>query len=240
MNAIISNDKASVDSSADREPEKVVGKAHLSASAGKESQLTLGLLQAIEQKDDISQRHLAQEMGVALGLANSYLKRCVKKGWVKMTTAPANRYLYYVTPNGFAEKARLTANFFSTSLALFKQSGDEYTELFDACLASSERRIVLAGLSDLTEIALMRSMQSNLKLVAIYQPASTRDEFFGVPVRTKLIECGVFGKDFDAIVLSSMEQTNELLVELEQSVCSKAIKVPNLLKSMNYRNVPSS
>jgi len=88
----------------------------------RQSQLTLELLQAIDQKDDISQRHLAQEMGVALGLANSYLKRCVKKGWVKMTTAPANRYLYYVTPTGFAEKARLTADFFTTSLALFRQS----------------------------------------------------------------------------------------------------------------------
>jgi hypothetical protein len=49
----------------------------------------------------------------------------VKKGWIKITTAPANRYLYYLTPNGFAEKARLTADFFSTSLALFRQSGDE-------------------------------------------------------------------------------------------------------------------
>ena len=112
MNALISKDN--------NEPEKGALTVSVSSSAGKESQLTLGLLQAIEQKDDISQRHLAQEMGVALGLANSYLKRCVKKGWIKMTTAPANRYLYYVTPNGFAEKARLTADFFTTSLALFK------------------------------------------------------------------------------------------------------------------------
>jgi DNA-binding MarR family transcriptional regulator len=198
------------------------------------------LLQAIEQKDDISQRHLAQEMGVALGLANSYLKRCVKKGWIKMTTAPANRYLYYVTPNGFAEKARLTASFFSTSLALFKQSGDEYSELFEACSAASEQRIVLVGLSDLTEIALMRSLQSQVKVIGIYQPNSTRDEFFGVPVQTKLIECGVFGQDFDAFVLSSMEQTNELIAELEQSISRQAIKVPKLLMSMNYRNVANS
>ena len=70
----------------------------------KERQLTLGLLQAIDEREDISQRHLAQEMGVALGLANSYLKRCVKKGWIKISTAPANRYLYYLTPIGFAEK----------------------------------------------------------------------------------------------------------------------------------------
>lgn len=210
-----------------------------STNTGKENQLTLGLLQAIEEKDDISQRHLAQQMGVALGLANSYLKRCVKKGWVKMTTAPANRYLYYVTPNGFAEKARLTANFFTTSLALFKQSGDEYSELFEACSVAAEQRVILVGLSDLTEIALMRSLQSDVKVIGIYQPNSTRDEFFGVPVHAKLIECGILTKDFDVFVMSSMEQTNDLLVELEGVVDATAIKVPELLMSMNYRNMPS-
>jgi len=182
------------------------------SGSDRQSQLTLELLQAIDQKDDISQRHLAQEMGVALGLANSYLKRCVKKGWVKMTTAPANRYLYYVTPTGFAEKARLTADFFTTSLALFRQSGDEYSRVFAQCSEAGSRRILLGGLSDLTEIAVMRSMQSDVHVVGIYQPNSQRNEFFGVPVHSKRIECD----SFDTIVMTSMEQTRELAQELEE------------------------
>jgi len=101
-------------------------------------------------------------MGVALGLANSYLKRCVKKGWIKVSTAPANRYAYYLTPTGFSEKTRLTAEFFKTSFALFRQSGDEYTrllnELTDSC-DEENRTLLLVGLSDLTEIALMRALQ---------------------------------------------------------------------------------
>lgn len=198
----------------------------------KKSQLTLELLQAIEQKDDISQRHLAQEMGVALGLANSYLKRCVKKGWIKMTTAPANRYLYYVTPTGFAEKARLTASFFSTSLTLFRQSGNEYTEVFEQCMIEGRSRVLLGGLSDLTEIAIMRALQTNIELVGIYQPNSQRNEFFGVPICSKDIEC----LTFDVVVMSSMEQTRELVVELEQSIGEPRVLVPNMLLDMNYRN----
>ena len=116
----------------------------------KERQLTLGLLQAIDEREDISQRHLAQEMGVALGLANSYLKRCVKKGWIKISTAPANRYLYYLTPIGFAEKARLTAEFFSTSLTMFRQAGAQYSDVYEYCLRKKWKRVVLIGLSDLT------------------------------------------------------------------------------------------
>lgn len=198
----------------------------------KQSQLTLELLQVIEQKDDISQRHLAQEMGVALGLANSYLKRCVKKGWIKMTTAPANRYLYYVTPTGFAEKARLTASFFSTSLTLFRQSGNEYTKVFEQCMADGRTRVFLGGLSDLTEIAIMRALQTNIELVGIYQPNSQRNEFFGVPICSKDIEC----EAFDVVVMTSMEQTRELVVELEQSTGVQRVLVPNMLLNMNYRN----
>ncbi len=198
----------------------------------KQSQLTLELLQAIEQKDDISQRHLAQEMGVALGLANSYLKRCVKKGWIKMTTAPANRYLYYLTPTGFAEKARLTASFFSTSLTLFRQSGNEYTEIFEKCMSNGQPRILLGGLSDLTEIAIMRALQTNIELVGIYQPNSQRNEFFGVPICVKDIECVTF----DVVVMSSMEQTRELVAKLEKSIGEQRVLVPNMLLDMNYRN----
>ncbi len=209
-------------------PERVI----TSANNDKQSQLTLELLQTIEQKDDISQRYLAREMGVALGLANSYLKRCVKKGWIKITTAPANRYLYYLTPTGFAEKARLTADFFTTSLTLFRQSGDEYSRVFDECIASNRRRVLLAGLSDLTEIAIMRAMQCEIELIGIYQPFSQKSEFFDVPVYSKHIECDAF----DLIVMTSMEQTHELILELEELYGSTDLAIPAMLLSMNYRN----
>ncbi|RBP48453.1 winged helix-turn-helix transcriptional regulator [Arenicella xantha] len=205
-------------------------------SSDKENQLTLELLKAIEQKDDISQRHLAQEMGVALGLANSYLKRCVKKGWIKITTAPANRYLYYVTPNGFAEKARLTAEFFSTSLALFRQSGDEYSQVYNRCREAGHGRVVLAGLSDLTEIALMRGLQAKIDVVAILQPDAQRDDFFNVAVSQVLPD----KQTFDCVVLTSMEQTSDLLVALESQLDDQPIYVPDMLLNMNYRNTESN
>lgn len=200
-------------------------------TSDKENQLTLELLKAIDQKDDISQRHLAQQMGVALGLANSYLKRCVKKGWIKISTAPANRYMYYLTPTGFAEKARLTAEFFSTSLALFRQSGDEYTSIFEHCAQQQYSRIVLAGLSDLTEIALMRGLQSRANLVAVYQPGAGRTDFFDVPVVSVLPAID----QYDCVVLTSMEQTNELLSELEVTVSQDRLFVPEMLLTMKYR-----
>ena len=99
----------------------------------KEQRLTLELLDAIERSGDVSQRHLASEMGVALGLTNSYLKRCAKKGLVKIREAPANRYFYYLTPKGFAEKSRLTAQFLSDSLTFYRQAAESLNDLFEHC-----------------------------------------------------------------------------------------------------------
>lgn len=205
---------------------------HIQSASEKESQLTLELLNAIDQNDDISQRHLAQQMGVALGLANSYLKRCVKKGLVKISTAPANRYLYYLTPSGFAEKARLTGEFFSTSLALFRQSGNEYSDIFKQCRKRGFGRVMLVGLSDLTEIALMRSMQSDVEVTAIYQSDAQVELFFGTPVINKLPKL----TDSDCLVLTSMEQTADLIRSLENQVSNDKLLVPEMLLNMKYRN----
>jgi len=82
----------------------------------REESRTLEVLEKIEKHNNLTQRHLADSLGVALGLANSYMKRCVRKGLIKVHQAPANRFLYYLTPKGFAEKSRLTAKYLSTSV----------------------------------------------------------------------------------------------------------------------------
>ena len=205
---------------------------HAQTNSEKESHLTLELLQAIEQRDNISQRHLAQTMGVALGLANSYLKRCVNKGLIKMKTAPANRYLYYLTPQGFTEKARLTGEFLTTSLALFRQSGDEYAGVFSNCISDSQKKVLFAGLSDLTEIAYMRSLQSDIEVVGVFQSPPSSPTFFDLQVADDLTRFD----QFDVVVMTSMEQTNELLHTLRLSLNEQQIIVPSLLLNMNYRN----
>ena len=76
-----------------------------------EERIMLNLLDVVEENSAITQRSLAAELGVALGLTNTYLKRCAKKGFIKVQQVPSNRYAYYLTPHGFAEKSRLTAEY---------------------------------------------------------------------------------------------------------------------------------
>src|SRR5690349_8309728 len=87
-----------------------------------DDRILLGLLESVERDGGQSQRRIASELGIALGLVNAYLKRCVKKGLVKVSEAPARRYAYYLTPQGFAEKSRLTVEYLSHSFSFFRQA----------------------------------------------------------------------------------------------------------------------
>lgn len=150
-------------------------------SSSKDDELTLELLDAIEQRGDVSQRYLAAKLGIALGLTNAYLKHCARKGYVKVKEVPANRYLYYLTPKGFAEKSRLTARFLSTSLTFYRHSAESCGEQFSACRQRHWQRIVLCGVSDLAEIACMRAAGFSISVKGIYDPKFNGDEFASLP-----------------------------------------------------------
>jgi DNA-binding MarR family transcriptional regulator len=96
-------------------------------SAVKEEYLTLGILEAIEKNEDVTQRNLASDLGISLGLANSYLKRCVRKGLIKMRRAPVNRYLYYLTPKGLSEKSSFSAKYLYTSFEFYRKASNSYS-----------------------------------------------------------------------------------------------------------------
>ena len=76
----------------------------------------LAVMRYLENKDAIGQRELSQNLGISLGKINFILKALIKKGDVKARNFKNSKnksaYAYYLTPEGFKEKASLTINFF--------------------------------------------------------------------------------------------------------------------------------
>lgn len=162
------------------------------ASSGediKQARIMLGLLDSVERDGAQSQRRLAGELDIALGLVNAYLKRCVKKGLVKASEAPARRYVYYLTPQGFAEKSRLTVEYLSFSFRFFRQAKEDCAALFEGAHARGFKHVVLIGKSDLAEIASICALESDVKIVAMVDPAANPSErFCGLPIVRSLGE----------------------------------------------------
>lgn len=93
----------------------------------------LKALRLLQEKPEMTQRQLAEELGVSVGAANYCLKALVEKGWVKVENFHKNpkklRYLYLLTPMGIAAKGRLTASFLRRKLAEYEALSTEIKQL---------------------------------------------------------------------------------------------------------------
>lgn len=192
----------------------------------REEQLVLELLDVVGRKNDVSQRHLAQHMGVALGLANSYLKRCIRKGLIKITSAPANRYLYYLTPQGFAEKSRLTAKYLSSSFEFYRRAGDSCHKAFDLCHVHGWKRIVLCGVSDLAEIATLRAVERDIEILGLYDRAAGQPRFLNKPVWRHIDEVA----QTDAWLLTDLTSPQATHEHLLAVIGQERLLIPDVLR----------
>jgi EPS-associated MarR family transcriptional regulator len=72
-------------------------------------------LKMLEQRPDMTQRELAEELGVSLGKAHYLVKSLIDVGWVKLDNFQRSDnkwgYAYLLTPKGIVEKAAITARF---------------------------------------------------------------------------------------------------------------------------------
>src|SRR5213592_4540261 len=144
--------------------------------------IVLSVLTSVEHDSAITQRKLAHELGIALGLANAYLRRCVRKGLVKMRQVPINRYAYYLTPQGFAEKSRLTAEYLSVSFNFFRRARGDCAVLLRQCAARGWRRVALYGAGDLAEIAVLSAGESGIEVVCVIDLEAAGRRCAGLPV----------------------------------------------------------
>ena len=192
----------------------------------KEEERLLELLDAVERQSNLSQRHLASRMGVALGLANSYLRRCVRKGYVKITHAPANRYLYYLTPQGFAEKSRLTVKYLSTSFDFYRQAGLSCSAIFSDCERRGWSRVALCGASDLAEIALLRALQTEITVVGVVDESAAGEAFFGRPLWPAISDASAF----DCCIVTDLRSPRETFDRLTEEIGRDRIFVPDILR----------
>ena len=113
---------------------------------------TLSLFNTVENSPEINQRKLAQELGISLGLANTYFQRVLKKGWVRAKQVKTRRWLYFLTPKGALEKSRLSLAYLRRTLESFREIKSKGDEILRNQSEKGVKGIHLCGNDDLTEI----------------------------------------------------------------------------------------
>jgi len=146
-----------------------------------ESRRNLQLLEALEHEATITQRTLASRLGMALGLTNLYLKRLVRKGYVKCVSVSPNRLVYSLTPKGMARKARLTYEFMKYSLDFYRDARQHLRRSLVETVAE-QKRVAIFGTGDAAELVFLLIRDMGLELVAVFADGEGR--FLGLPVRS--------------------------------------------------------
>jgi DNA-binding MarR family transcriptional regulator len=143
------------------------------------SEHALRILEHIERDPEVTQAHLAAQLGVAVGSVNWYLKRLVGKGFVKVTHLRRRRLRYLITPQGIGEKARLTLSFMEISLRLYRQIRQESRALLAQVRTRGYKRVRILGDGDVAEIIRLTCLEQETGLAE----AETVGAFPAVVVR---------------------------------------------------------
>jgi len=191
-------------------------------SAPTHEQYSRRILDVVESDRRVSQRSLARELGIALGLTNLLVKRLVRKGWVRVIQIKPNRVRYLITPAGIAEKTRMSRAYFDSSVQFYRQTRDRIQQQFSA-LSSNwpddgatglPKRIVFYGAGEVAEIGYICLVDTDLQLVGVVDAARTKP-FFGLTVcpPEHLDGLALNGQPFNQLVVMSFGNTDALQAE---------------------------
>ncbi|HKZ08685.1 MAG TPA: winged helix-turn-helix transcriptional regulator [Methylomirabilota bacterium] len=182
---------------------------------GRDAERDLEILTAIEEGHPLTQRALAQRLGVALGLANLYVKRLVTKGYVKVREFPSKpaarkRFRYVLTPRGVAEKSRLTYDYMTYSLSLYRRARTNLREAMAGLPERGMKRIALLGTGEAAELAYLTLREFGLEPVGVFAPEAG-GLFLGATVRPV---ADLAGEDLDGVIVATFDRPEHLVAAL--------------------------
>jgi len=183
---------------------------------------TLKILEEIDNDHTPSQRDLSRKLNISLGLVNSFIKRLTNKGYFKITNIPRNRVRYILTPQGAAEKTRLTYEYIQYSFQYYKYTRQRICEIFNDLESQDIQRVVFYGKSELAEIAYVSLQETSIKLAALVDDLKIGDKFMGKQIAAS---ARLTSLSFDKILITALESRDDVL----ERVLGKGISRNNVI-----------
>tara|TARA_X000000950_G_scaffold214835_1_gene258481 strand:+ start:3209 stop:3808 length:600 start_codon:yes stop_codon:yes gene_type:complete len=154
--------------------------------SNKNTEIELKLFNQIEKTKNHTQRSISKELNIALGLSNALIKKFLNKGFLKLSQAPMKRYFYYITPRGLIEKAKLTTEFLTSSLDFYNKIRNQYEKEFNKIKKQKPSKIILIGISEFTEIAILAAKITEVKIDYIVESNLKKKKFCDISIKTDI------------------------------------------------------
>jgi DNA-binding MarR family transcriptional regulator len=160
-----------------------------------------------------SQRELSQRLNISLGLVNTFLKRLVSKGYFKVTTMPRNRVKYFLTPEGLARKAKLTAEYLRYSVHFYRDIKDLLLDKYAEMERNQVKALLFFGAGEVADLAYLYLQLTPIRLAGIVDEREKGRSFFGHEITG--LE-GTKQADWDMVLVTRpdhMEKSIDMLAE---------------------------
>lgn len=183
-----------------------------------EKRSSLHILTELSANDSLTQRDLSSSLGIALGLVNSYIKNLVSKGFITVKAIPPRRYVYYLTPKGFAEKTRLAYDLLHDYTRIYHEARSNLKRLFAELGSEGVKSVVFAGSDEVAEIAYLTLMETDIELSGVVDEETTGKDFFGRDIKPF---AGIEELTFDCVVVTSYLKREMIYKKLVSSKVRK-------------------
>ena len=189
----------------------------------------LRLMEEMQSTPEVSQRHLAYRLGIALGVANLLLRNLGKKGYISATRLGWKRWVYVITPAGFARKVQLTLAYVNRFMDHYQRVRAMLRQELGALTLNVESRIAIYGTTELTELVYLALRDMGITEIDVFDRESRR-VFLGTPV--KGLE-SMDAKDHDRVIVAFSNDVDSRCDELYASGVL-ASQVVTLLGNSNH------
>ena len=187
----------------------------------------LNLLQELEKNPVVSQRELSHKFGIALGVTNACLKRMARRGWIRIMSLDHRKIGYYLTPKGFAEKAKLSLHLISWTIQHYSALKGIIEKILLEMENAGVARVAFYGVSDEMEIAYITLQGVNLKLVGIVEDQDKigKKEIFGFELKDV---SQIDSVNPDAVLITSLSGQNERMERLRKLTDIQKVRIWNI------------
>lgn len=191
---------------------------------------TRRILSKIETHERVTQRDLANELGIALGLTNLLVRRLVSRGWIEVVNIKPNRVQYLLTPAGISAKARVTRSYVRRTIRLYTETRERIRERLQklstewpgggrdnlADALPGRKTIVFYGAGEVAEIGYVSLQGTDLDLVGVVDDVDNR-RFFNLPVHhpSCLAPDALDGRPFGRVVVMSFKHATRIKSKLD-------------------------
>ncbi len=122
-----------------------------------------------EQEKDLSQRDLARQTGLSLGMVNLVLKRLVKTGYIKASNLNRKKMGYILTPKGITEKMERSYGYFLRAYKTIHESKARIEAMVEPLLQKGFKKFIIVGDSEVSDLVEMTLFSKTNEKITVHR-----------------------------------------------------------------------